>query len=236
MMIRLGNFLFHYRNGLFPFAFLLLLWEGPTIFANDLLAAGIGVAVALAGQFVRAFTIGLAYIIRGGRNRQVYAETLVQEGMFAHCRNPLYLGNLLIILGVGLAANSRLFVLIGVPFFLLAYWAIIAAEENFLRQKFGQPFDDYCRKVNRLIPNLSGLRQTLQGMEFKWRRLVVKEYGSAFAWMAGATLLVIKNEWRHAGYQSERMIIWTLFELLLVLIVAFAIARYLKKRQIIRGD
>ena len=236
MMVSLGNFLFRYRNGLFPVAFLLLLWPGPRIFSDDRLAAGAGLGVALAGQVLRAVTIGLAYIIRGGRNRKVYAESLVQEGMFAHSRNPLYLGNLLIILGVGLAANSRLFVLIGFPLFWCAYLAIISAEENFLRQKFGKEFEDYCARVNRLVPNFSGLGRTLHGMEFKWRRLIVKEYGSACAWMAGMTLLVAKNCWVHQGYAKAQLTILVLSAVLGTIATAYAVARYLKKSQIVRGD
>jgi len=48
---------------------------------------------------------------------------------------PLYLGNLLILIGVGIAANSLPFVLFGIPFFLFAYLAIIHAEENYLGKK-----------------------------------------------------------------------------------------------------
>src|SRR6185503_9604048 len=110
----------------------------------------------------------LEYIVRGGRNRQVYAKRLVQGGVFAHCRNPLYLGNYLMLLGVGVASNSLLFLCVGMPFFAFAYWAIIAAEENYLRQKFGNEFDDYCRRVNRIIPNWTGFGKTLRGMRFSW--------------------------------------------------------------------
>ena len=148
-MVRIGNFFFRYRNGLFPVVMVLMFVPSPKLFSQDLVAAGLGLAVALVGQLIRAITIGLAYIIRGGKNRQVYAETLVQEGIFAHCRNPLYVGNILVILGLGLVSNSLLFALIGVPFFLFVYWTIVAAEENFLRQKFGADFDAYCQRVSR---------------------------------------------------------------------------------------
>ena len=116
-MVRLGNFLFHYRNGLFPFAYLLLFWKSPAVFRNYLVPATLGFILAFAGQVIRAATIGLAYIVRGGRNRQVYAEGLVQEGIFAHCRNPLYVGNFLILVGVGIASNSLYFLSIVVPVF-----------------------------------------------------------------------------------------------------------------------
>src|SRR5262249_42495255 len=121
-LIPVGNFLFHYRNGLFPLVVALLFFNSSPLLENSLVAALLGLLVAGAGQLLRAVTIGLEYIIRGGRNRQVYAERLVQGGVFAHCRNPLYVGNFLIILGLGLAANSALFLVIAVPFFALAYW------------------------------------------------------------------------------------------------------------------
>src|SRR4026208_1568347 len=98
MIVRIGNFLFHYRNGLFPAAYLLLVFPSRALFENYRLALALGFFIAFAGQLIRALTIGLEYIVRGGRNRQVYADKLVQGGVFAHCRNPLYLGNYLILL------------------------------------------------------------------------------------------------------------------------------------------
>jgi len=234
-MIRIGNFLFHYRNGLFPVAFVLLLWKGRPLFENDLVAAGVGFGVAMLGQLLRAATIGLAYIIRGGKKRQVYAEDLVTGGLFSHCRNPLYVGNLLILAGVGLAANSLLFMAVGMPLFLFAYCAIVAAEENFLRQKFGEQFDEYCARVNRFLPNVSGLRETLRSMEFNWQRLIVKEYGSAFAWTAGALMLVMKNLWWSGHYTTQSPLLRALGGALALVIVAYGVARYLKKSRILEA-
>ena len=56
-----------------------------------------GFVVASIGQLLRVAVIGFAYITRGGRNRRIVADSLVQAGIFAHSRNPLYLGNLLIV-------------------------------------------------------------------------------------------------------------------------------------------
>lgn len=235
MMVRIGNFLFRHRNGLFPLAFALLLWKGRPVFDQDLMAAAVGFSVAMLGQVLRAATIGLAYIIRGGRKRQVYAEALVTDGLFSHCRNPLYVGNLLILAGVGLASNSLVFMAVGMPFFLFAYRTIVAAEENFLRQKFGVEFDDYCRRVNRFVPRFSGLGRTLQSMEFNWSRLVVKEYGSAFAWLAGGLLLVMKNLWSSGGYTLHRPALIGLAAGLLLLALAYVTARYLKKARLLRA-
>jgi hypothetical protein len=189
----------------------------------------IGFLVALTGQFLRGITIGLEYIIRGGRNRQVYAEELVQGGMFAHCRNPLYVGNFLILLGVGIAADSVLFLSVGIPFFIFAYAAIIAAEENYLRNKFGEKFDQYCARVNRLIPSFSGISQTLTGMRFNWRRLVNSEYGSTFSWLAAIILVTLKNLWVRREYKPEATLVWSLWSFFILLILAYGTARFLKK-------
>ena len=235
MMVRLGNFLFHYRNGLFPVFYLLLFISSPRIFEDYRLAVAMGLTLAVAGQALRAVTIGLAYIVRGGKDRQVYARNLVVEGIFSHCRNPLYVGNFLVLCGLGFASNSLFFLGAGIPLFALAYAAIIAAEENYLRGKFGSEYDEYCAKVNRFVPRISGLSETLQSMEFKWRRLLVKEYGSAYAWTAGMILVILKNLWFGGGPRNGP-IFWALEGLLGFLTVLYLCVRYLKKRHIVVAD
>ena len=229
MMVAIGNFFFHYRNGLFPLAYGLLVFKSQPLMDDYRIAALLGFLVAASGQALRAVTVGLEYIIRGGKHRQVYADKLVQGGVFAHCRNPLYVGNYVILIGVGLASNSRLFLGIALPFFTFAYWAIIAAEENYLRNKFGQEFDDYCARVNRLLPRFTGLGRTLAGMRFNWRRLITAEYGSAYLWLAAIPLVTLKNAWMEGQIHFSNPVVWTSWSLLVVATVAYALARFLKK-------
>lgn len=233
-MIAIGNFFFRYRNGLFPLVYGLLAFKSEPILSDYRVAALAGLLVAVSGQLIRGVTVGLEYIIRGGKHRQVYAEKLVQGGVFAHCRNPLYLGNYTIVLGVGLASNSWLFLGVALPFFAFAYWAIIAAEENWLRNKFGQEFDDYCARVNRLLPRLSGFSQTLAGMQFNWRRLITAEYGSAYLWMAAIPLVTLKNAWMAGQYRTDNPVIWIAWSLLAAATLAYLTARLLKKSGALR--
>ena len=234
MMVKIGNFLFRYRNGLFPLVYALLVFKSEPLLADYRVAALAGFLVAASGQLLRGVTVGLEYIIRGGKHRQVYAEKLVQGGMFAHCRNPLYIGNFTIVMGVGLASNSLLFLGVALPFFVFAYWAIIAAEENWLRNKFGQEFDDYCARVNRLLPRLSGLSQTLHGMQFNWRRLITAEYGSAYLWMAAIPLVTLKNAWMEDRYFSDKGVTCAAWSLLAAATLAYLLARLLKKSGALR--
>src|SRR5690606_19893678 len=105
----------------------------PTDNACDNLALDLfGFFIATLGEGIRVAVIGLAYIKRGGVNKRVYADNLVVEGIFAHCRNPLYLGNLLILLGLFIIHNNPWVYLLGFGFFLSAYSAIVVAEEDYL--------------------------------------------------------------------------------------------------------
>jgi protein-S-isoprenylcysteine O-methyltransferase Ste14 len=229
MMVRIGNFLFHYRNGLFPIAYGLLFVNSAPLLQDFHFAFIVGFVTAIAGQLLRAITIGHDYIIRGGLQRQVYAEQLVQGGMFAHCRNPLYVGNFMVLLGLGVAANSRIFVGIAVPFFFFAYWAIILAEEDYLRGKFGPEFDAYCARVNRIVPRFSGIGRTLASGSFNWQRLITKEYGSAYIWIVAIMLVTLKNYWVADVQHAHPLSDFWLWIGIIVATVCYVTARIMKK-------
>ena len=181
-------------------------------------------------------TIGLDYIVRGGRDKKVYAKTLVTNGIFAHCRNPLYLGNILIVSGLGVVADSTVFYFIGIPFFVLSYMAIIKAEESYLSGKFGEEYREYCGKVNSLIPDLSRIRTTLESMTFNWRRLLVKEYGTTYAWITVMILLIVKNQYVHYGHEVSRPVLWIASSSFIAVTIFYALVRYLKKTERLVGD
>lgn len=228
-MVKLGNFFFHHRNYLFPVFYAMLFVPSPSIFDNYSIAFFLGLIITLMGQSIRMLTIGLVYIIRGGKDRKVYAEELVTTGIFNHSRNPMYVGNVTMLLGMGILANSLFFLLILFPFFVFVYQAIIKAEENFLHQKFGAGYEKYMQNVPRWLPNLNGIRSTLQGMTFNWSRVILKEYNSTFVWMMAAILLIIKNFYVIGG---ENLILEYHYPLLLtsvILIVIYLTIKILKK-------
>jgi protein-S-isoprenylcysteine O-methyltransferase Ste14 len=187
-LIAYGNFLFRYRNAVFPAVMAALFIGFRPVFAGGTMESDgwlelLGVAIVLGGQAVRAAVIGLSYIKRGGLNKKVYAEHLVTDGLFAHCRNPLYVGNLLMVAGYFVIHNSLWVYLLGSAFFLVSYRAIVAAEEQFLHGKFGQAYVAYCRDVPRWWIAPGGLGATFAQMTFNWRRVVLKDYSTAMAWL-----------------------------------------------------
>ncbi len=234
-MISIGNFFFKYRNQVFIIFYLALFIPSPPLFGQEKFGDSYyfiplvgGLFITFFGQFIRAVTIGLAYIIRGGKDKKVYAEKLVTEGLFNHCRNPLYVGNILMLFGVGILSNSLLYVAIIIPLFLFIYQAIVLAEENFLRNKFGEDFNAYCSRVSRWWINPVGLSKTINGMEFNWKRYILKEYNTIYVWLTGIILLVIFNYPMLYNFDNEKR------NLLLVTLLPFALflyvlVRYLKK-------
>jgi protein-S-isoprenylcysteine O-methyltransferase Ste14 len=233
-MIAIGNFFFKYRNNLFIFLYLLLFVPSPPLFAPEqfgenyyLYPVILGLLVTFAGEIIRGITIGLAYIIRGGRDKKVYAEKLVTEGIFRHCRNPLYVGNILMLLGVGILANSLIYVAIVMPLFLFIYQAIVLAEENFLRNKFGAQFDAYCGRVNRWLINFGGLSETLSGMHFNYKRWLLKEYNTLLVWLIGISALLIFKYPQVVKNSDNRIILF--ITVVILLGVLYGYVRYLKK-------
>ena len=226
LLVRYGEFMFRYRNLVFPLVMLALFAGFRPLVDGPAWLPALAIVVAVAGQVVRVAVVGLAYIKRGGVNKRVYADTLVVDGIFTHCRNPLYVGNALILAGLFLLHGDGRALAIGGVFFALSYIAIIAAEERFLAAKFGDQYRDYCARVPRWIPRLAGLGATLGSMRFNWTRVVVKEYGSAATWVIGACLLLT---WRGiaAGAPLAQASPWLVVAL--GALVAASVVRVLKK-------
>ena len=234
-MIKIGNFFFKYRNLLFIFLYLLLFIPSPPLFSAAMFGPHfyywpiiIGLLITISGQVIRGATIGLSYIIRGGRDKKVYAEDLVTTGIFNHCRNPLYVGNILMLLGVGILSDSLIYVLLVMPVFIIIYQSIVLAEEDFLKNKFGKNFYSYCERVNRWIPSLRHISATFKSMKFHWKRWMIKEYNTQYVWLSGITLILLFKYPQLTSYDGAKRNL--LLEIILpILLVGYLSIRYLKK-------
>lgn len=241
LLERCGSFLFRTRDVLFPALILALIVVTDPVFPfgsrqADLWLDAIGIIVALAGQALRITVIGYRYIARGGKNRRVHADDLVTGGVFALARNPLYVGNMLVLFGLFLIWNAPLLYAVAVPFTLLGYRSIVAAEEAFLRQKFGADYDEYCRATNRWIPDLARFRQAVEGIPFNWKRVLLKEYGSWTAWIGTACALMILESLRAAPYDAQASWINALGAVIALVVIAWALTRWLKLSRRIKAD
>jgi len=223
MLIKFGSRLFHYRNILFPVFYVTLFIPSPVVFPDYTRAILLGSLFSLAGIITRCTTTGLVYIIRGGSKRQIHAETLVTGGVYQICRNPMYLGNILLITGFGLFSNSIISLTIFTPLFIIIYFAIIKAEENFLLQRFGKQFEEYKNSSYALLPKLSNTRKAFAGHRFNYKRVINKEHNLVFLYATGMLLIL----W----YQHllTREVFLFIFSLLLIINLYIKLLRQEKK-------
>lgn len=90
------------------------------------------------------------YLGLGVRASQGLHKGLVESGAYRFSRNPQYVGTIVCLLGYALVCNSPLTFLV---WGLWSAWFIMAAfaEEPWLRQKLGPPYDDYVARVPRFL-------------------------------------------------------------------------------------
>jgi protein-S-isoprenylcysteine O-methyltransferase Ste14 len=89
----------------------------------------------------------------GGPGMDTPPERLVTTGPFAYCRNPMYLGHVIFLLGLTLSLQSVLAALIMVATAVWFHFRV-QRDEKRLRERFGQPYLDYAARVRRWIPGL----------------------------------------------------------------------------------
>ena len=78
-------------------------------------------------------------------------QNVVSDGIYATSRNPVYLGFILAIIGIGCFANSLAIMLASIPTFAGLNWYTIPREERYLRRKLGHEYEEYAKRVRRWL-------------------------------------------------------------------------------------
>ncbi len=150
-----------------------------------------GGAVALLGVIIRASASG--HVKKN--------EELTTTGLYAHTRNPLYLGSIVTAAGFAIASRNWWIVAILVVMFVAIYVPVIRGEEAFLRATFADRFEEYCRCVPRLIPRLTPGRLTGVNQGYGSFSLALyrkhREYNAAVGTAAMLAALAAKLVWFH---------------------------------------
>lgn len=79
------------------------------------------------------------------------SDHLVTSGPFSFTRNPIYLGNTMLMIGIGLIAGIVWFVLLAPVAAFVTQKLAIEREEQHLEIRFGKKYRDYAKKVRRWI-------------------------------------------------------------------------------------
>jgi len=109
-------------------------------------AALVAFAVVIVASCRRAF-------IERGTHPNPYTPTkaIVTNGVYGLSRNPIYVAFLLIVLSFVLFANSLWFIGSAILTFLLLQFGVVKREEEYLHEKFGAEYDEYCQRVRRWV-------------------------------------------------------------------------------------
>lgn len=189
----------------------------------DKVAEILGLVSILLGQIVRVSARG--YKSEHSQN----GRSLIQGGPYALVRNPMYLGILLIGLGIVLVLFKWWVMCIFLLIFTIRYIMLIFREEKRLRVLFPLAYKDYCTKVPRILPSPAMLLKMDIGrylpLKLPWLK---REMGSILAVLFIALLAESWEDIRAEGlrvYLKEAALISTTIILFIGLVI------YLSKRK-----
>lgn len=149
--------------------------------------------VSLSGLVIRAATVGFVLSGTSGRNTsEQRANGLNTTGLYSIVRNPLYLGNFIVIFGLVLAIKVWWFAII----FVLVYWLyierIIAVEEAYLSAKFGKDYDAWVRTTPCFVPSFRYWKRPAE--KFSFRTVLRREYNGVLVLVVAYLILDVLTD------------------------------------------
>jgi len=229
--VSVGNWLFRYRSYI-PLLMLFVLIPATLnrtypfgIHSYDLIYEMFCFGISMFGLGIRAYTIGHTPIGTSGRNtKRQLADSLNIDGIYSTTRNPLYLGNFFMMLGVVMFTYDFATVLIFVLFFWLYYEKIIQAEESFLSQKYKEAYEEYCKNTRTFIPSFKNYR--VSKLEFSFKNVLKREYNGFFGVIFSFVVLELISNY----VVQNRIFIDTLWSYIFIIgLILFITLRTLKK-------
>jgi protein-S-isoprenylcysteine O-methyltransferase Ste14 len=120
----------------------------------------LGAVISAAGALLRFWAAG--HIVKG--------KVLTRSGPYAYCRNPLYLGSLIMALGVIIGGQGYWLLPVFALFFITFYFPVMRAEEQELFESHGNDFVEYSQNVPLFLPRFRPAGYPVSG--FQWNRAI----------------------------------------------------------------
>ncbi len=125
-------------------------------------------------------------------------DVLITHGIYSVLRNPLYFFTLLGVTGVALMSN-HISIMIGLPLcFAFMYKGLIAREQSFLHEKFGDEYDQYVGRTRALIPAFANYTAP-ETLEISPRYLT-KSLLDALWWLAALPIIELTELVQSQGF------------------------------------
>lgn len=158
--------------------------DSPLIDRYVRIILGAGALLVTLGALIRSWAE--AYLHSSVvHDAALHSDRIVADGPYRYLRNPLYVGNILLAVGMGLMASRIGFVVLAGGMSLFVY-RLILREEAALLQSQGESYRRYFNAVPRMIPSLRP-RVPAGGSKPNWRDGFV---GEAFFWSFAAAMAV----------------------------------------------
>lgn len=225
LAVTAGNILFKYRSYFFvPILLALIIFTSPQISFNskitDVFFDIFGFILALFGFFIRVLVIGYKKPGTSGRGTNIDVKEVVTDGMYQVCRNPLYLANFLMWLGLAVMWWGIYFFAVIAGFFAVEYFFIIKAEESYLSDKFGAAYDEYRKSVFAFFPRIKNFRKPER--PFNWDKVLKNETNLLLLVLVFPPIFYVyeNNLW----HKMESLILVILIEV--ILLAGWAIIRF----------
>jgi len=182
-------------------------------------------SVSLFGFLIRVIVTGYARAGTSGRNiKGQWAEELNTDGLYSVVRNPIYLGNIFIILGVSMLSQSYEIVLINFLFSICFYVPIIISEEEFLLQAFKEKFLNYAQCTPTLLPNFKLWKRP--ELKFNFLRALYREHDTFIGLIFGFFTIEMLREYAiNKRFYPEQP--WT--SIFIVALIIWGILKTLKR-------
>ncbi len=137
--------------GVVAYVFMGPLWLDRQVWLAEALAFA-GLLLVALGVVGRVWA--LSYLV--GKK----SKSLVTEGPFSLCRNPLYLFSFLGLLGLCLRTGTVTIPVVVMTLFALVHLRSVRSEEAKLRAMFPAEFDAYASRIPRFIPSLANFKES----------------------------------------------------------------------------
>ena len=137
------------------------------------------ILLSFSGLAMRSLTVASAAPRTSGRNtREQRADSLNTTGAYSIVRNPLYVANFFVFLGMLLFLKVWWVVVIATLSYVMYYERIVMAEEDFLLAKFGTVYAQWSDRTPAMVPNLRLWQKPER--QISWRKILRGEYNGFY--------------------------------------------------------
>jgi len=157
---------------------------------EDFIIWPLGIGIIITGFLIRLWAtkhIGrrMAWLKKKGK-------TLVTTGPYAIVRNPLYIGNILIVMGLSVLSELAWSIPFVFLYFFTLYHLVAIYEEKKLLERWGDEYRVYMNEVPRWMPGLKNLHPNKPN-GFSWRDALRSEFPSLLVILLGILIFFLKE-------------------------------------------